>query len=61
MNSFDYLKAKSMNSFELKATPDAIGPPRNLYIEIDSILNRYPLLNDRWTHIASYYDTKFIR
>ena len=33
----------------------------NLYIEIDSILNNYPLLNDRWTHIASYYDTKFIR
>lgn len=33
----------------------------NLYIEIDSILNNYPLLNDRWSHIASYYDTKFIR
>ena len=32
----------------------------NLYIEIDSILNNYPLLNDRWSHIASYYDTKFI-
>ena len=32
----------------------------NLYLEIDSILNNYPLLNDRWSHIASYYDTKFI-
>ena len=40
---------------------DTYWETENLYIEIDSILNRYPLLNDRWTNIASYYDTKFIR
>ena len=33
----------------------------NLYSPIDSILNDYPLLTDRWSHITSYYDTKFIR
>ena len=33
----------------------------NLYNPIDYILNDYPLLTDRWGHIAGYYDTKFIR
>jgi len=32
-----------------------------IYKPIDSILNDYPLLTDRWNHIAGYYDTKFIR
>lgn len=33
----------------------------NLYSPIDYILNDYPLLTDRWGHIAGYYDTKFIQ
>jgi hypothetical protein len=33
----------------------------NLYNPIDYILNDYPLLTDRWGHIAGYYDTKFIQ
>ena len=32
----------------------------NLYSPIDSILNNYPLLTDRFGHLAGYYDTKFI-
>ena len=31
-----------------------------IYKPIDSILNDYPLLTDRWSYIAGYYDTKFI-
>jgi hypothetical protein len=33
----------------------------NLYSPIDAILNQYPLLTDRFGHLAGYYDTKFIR
>lgn len=30
------------------------------YIEIDNILNNYPLLNDPYGHTAGYYETKFV-
>ena len=33
----------------------------NLYSPIDAILNQYPLLTDRFGHLAGYYDTKFIQ
>lgn len=33
----------------------------NLYSPIDTILNQYPLLTDRFGHLAGYYDTKFIQ
>ena len=33
----------------------------NLYSPIDAILNHYPLLTDRFGHLAGYYDTKFIQ
>lgn len=33
----------------------------NLYSPIDSILNNYPLLTDRFGHLAGYYDTTFIQ
>ena len=33
----------------------------NLYNPIDYILNDYPLLTDRFGHLAGYYDTKFIQ
>ena len=33
----------------------------NLYSPIDGILNQYPLLTDRFGHLAGYYDTKFIQ
>ena len=33
----------------------------NLYIQIDSILNDYPLFKDIYGNTASYYDTKFIQ
>jgi hypothetical protein len=33
----------------------------NLYSPIDAILNQYPLLNDRFGHIAGYYETKIIQ
>jgi hypothetical protein len=33
----------------------------NLYSPIDAILNQYPLLTDRFGHIAGYYETKIIQ
>lgn len=33
----------------------------NLYKQIDTILNDYPLLNDLYGHTVGYYDTKFIQ
>ena len=33
----------------------------NLYLQIDNILNNYPLFKDPYNNVSGYYDTKFIQ
>ena len=46
---------------EFLPTVENYWETENLYSPIVYILNDYPLLTDRWGHIAGYYDTKFIQ
>lgn len=39
---------------------DSYWETENLYMEIDNILNDYPLFSDTYRNVVSYYDTKFV-
>jgi hypothetical protein len=39
---------------------DSYWETENLYMEIDNILNEYPLFSDPYRNVVSYYDTKFV-
>ena len=39
---------------------DSYWETENLYMEIDNILNEYPLFSDPYRNVVSYYDTRFV-
>jgi hypothetical protein len=56
----DITEAKDEYTEVFLPDQDSYWETEHLYMEIDNILNDYPLFSDPYRNVVSYYDTKFI-